>query len=193
MKIESAEFTYCVAEMSQLPTSDKPEIAFAGRSNVGKSSLINSLLSRKSLARTSGKPGKTQTLNYYLVNDSFYLVDLPGYGFAQVPQQIRKRWQGLLEGYLSKRESLRAVILVVDSRHEPSKLDLQMYNWLRHYNKPLFVVATKVDKLRSSQRSKLIQGLRDAFGVFLVPHSSLKGGSQEEIWSQIEKLLWTEQ
>lgn len=189
MKIDSAQFTYCVAEVSQLPLADKAEIAFAGRSNVGKSSLINSLLRRKNLARTSGKPGKTQTLNYYLVNDSFYLVDLPGYGFAQVPQQVRKRWQSLLEAYLSKRESLKAVVLVVDSRHDPSKLDLQMYNWLRHYEKPMLVVATKVDKLRSNQRSKLIQSLRDAFGELLIPHSSVKGGGQEEIWSQIEKLL----
>ncbi|MDD4658750.1 MAG: ribosome biogenesis GTP-binding protein YihA/YsxC [Eubacteriales bacterium] len=189
MQIDNAEFTHCVGLKSQLPQPGLPEIAFAGRSNVGKSSLINCLLLRKALARTSGQPGKTQTLNFYLVNSKFYLVDLPGYGFAKVPQQVRNRWESLLEDYLSQRESLKGVALVIDSRHAPSPLDLQMFQWLKYYNKPLLIVATKVDKLRSSERRPFIQRLQAAYGSPVLPFSSEKKSGREEIWSKIENII----
>lgn len=189
MQIDSAEFTHCVGLKSQLPKPSLPEIAFAGRSNVGKSSLINCLLGRKDLARTSGQPGKTQTLNFYLVNDKFYLVDLPGYGFAKVPKEVRNRWQTLLEDYLSRRESLKGVALVIDSRHAPSPLDRQMFQWLKYYNKPLFIVATKVDKLRSSERIPFSQRLQAAFASPVITFSSEKKEGWEEVWREVVNLL----
>lgn len=189
MIIRTASFAYCVGDISQLPSPTIPEIAFAGRSNVGKSSLINSMLRRKNLARASGAPGKTQTLNFYLVNDSFYLVDLPGYGFAQAPKQVRQHWQRLIEAYLGNREALAAVVLVVDSRHEPSPLDIQMHSWLQHYNKPSFTVATKMDKLRSNQRQSFLKRLATAFGPPIIPHSSVKESRQEELWEQLKKYI----
>lgn len=189
MQIDSAEFTHCVGLKSQLPKPSLPEIAFAGRSNVGKSSLINCLLGRKDLARTSGQPGKTQTLNFYLVNDKFYLVDLPGYGFAKVPKEVRNRWETLLEDYLSRRESLKGVALVIDSRHAPSPLDRQMFQWLKYYNKPLFIVATKVDKLRSSERIPFSQRLQAAFASPVITFSSEKKEGWEEVWREVVNLL----
>lgn len=189
MKIDAVEFAHCVGLKSQLPPPGIPEIAFAGRSNVGKSSLINSLIARKALARTSGQPGKTQTLNFYVVNSKVYLVDLPGYGYAKVPQKIRDNWQALLENYLSKRESVKGVALVIDSRHEPSPLDMQMYQWLKFYNKPMFIVATKVDKLRRNEVSPFIQRLRAAYGATVIPFSREDKRGREDIWSLIENII----
>ncbi len=189
MQINSVEFAHCVGLKSQLPQPGLPEIAFAGRSNVGKSSLINCLIKRKALARTSGQPGKTQTLNFYLVNAKIYLVDLPGYGFAKVPPQVRSKWKELLEDYLSQRMSLKGVALVIDSRHAASPLDLQMYQWLKYYNKPLLIVATKVDKLRSSEYKPFLQRLQAAYAAPVIPFSSEKGIGREEIWRQVENVM----
>lgn len=189
MRIERADFTHCVGLASQLPAPDLPEIAFVGRSNVGKSSLINTLLSRKSLARTSGQPGKTQTLNFYRINNRLYLVDLPGYGFAKVPHQVRQRWQGLMEGYLSRRPSLKGVVLVIDSRHEPSPLDMQMHEWLLFHGKPLFIVATKVDKLRKNEVRPFIARLQQAYGGAVLPFSSEKKIGRDEIWRELEAII----
>lgn len=189
MRVDAVKFAHCVGLKSQLPEPGLPEIAFAGRSNVGKSSLINCLLCRKALARTSGQPGKTQTLNFYLVNSRLYLVDLPGYGYAKVPQKIRDNWQALLEDYLSKRESVKGVVLVIDSRHQPSPLDMQMYQWLQYYNKPMFIVATKVDKLRRSEVNPSLQRLRAAYGTRVVPFSSVDKRGREDIWSHLENII----
>ncbi|MTI95563.1 MAG: YihA family ribosome biogenesis GTP-binding protein [Firmicutes bacterium] len=190
MKVNNAEFAHCVATVQQMPETGLPEVAFAGRSNVGKSSLINSLLNRKSLARTSGQPGKTQTLNFYLVNDNFYLVDLPGYGYAKVPHSVRDKWKRLLEGYLSKRNLLRGVVLLVDSRHDPLEADLQMFQWLRYYNKPLIVVATKVDKLKQKDYKDKLNKLEQAyFQTPIIPFSSVKGIGKSQLWSLIDELV----
>lgn len=193
-KITSAEFAHCVGMQSQLPPSSLPEIAFAGRSNVGKSSLINGLLNRKSLARTSSQPGKTQTLNFYLVNEEFYLVDLPGYGYAKVPHSVQNKWKSLLEGYLARRDTLKGVILVVDSRRQPPASDLQMFQWLKHYNKPPIIVATKVDKLRQREYKVSLDCLATAYpGVPVIPFSSVKGRGREEVWRQINALIQREE
>lgn len=189
-KISSAEFAHCVGETSQLPPPTLPEIAFAGRSNVGKSSLINRLLIRKALARTSSQPGKTQTLNFYLVNEEFYLVDLPGYGYAKVPHSVQSKWKALLEGYLARREALKGVVLVVDSRRQPPASDLQMFQWLQHYDKPLLVVATKMDKLRQREYKVCLDTLADAYpGVPIIPFSTVKGRGREDVWQQITRML----
>lgn len=189
MQIKEAVFTHCVGLASQLPPPGLPEIAFAGRSNVGKSSLINSLLQRKALARTSGQPGKTQTLNFYLVNQSLYLVDLPGYGYAQVPKSISERWQALLELYLGERDSLKGVVLVIDSRHEPSPLDLQMHQWLKFHGKPLFIVATKVDKLRQREKGPFLRRLENGYKAPVLFCSSEKNQGREEVWRRLEEML----
>lgn len=190
MKIISAEFAHCVGMKSQLPETPFPELAFAGRSNVGKSSLINRLINRKALARTSGQPGKTQTLNFYLVNSAVYLVDLPGYGYAKVPHSIRDKWKKLLEDYLTNREALKGVALVVDSRHPPAASDLQMYQWLLHYEKPLIIVATKVDKLTQREYRPNLDRLAAAYkGAKVIPFSSVKGSGREEIWREIQNIV----
>ena len=189
-KITSAEFAHCVGMPAQLPPTTLPEIAFAGRSNVGKSSLINGLLNRKALARTSSQPGKTQTLNFYLVNEEFYLVDLPGYGYAKVPHSVQNKWKALLEGYLARRGTLKGVALVVDSRRQPPASDLQMFQWLQHYNKPLFVVATKMDKLRQREDKSSLDALAVAYPeVPVIPFSSVKGRGREEVWRQINTIM----
>ena len=148
MIIKNAEFVISAVGPKQYPTDGLPEIALAGRSNVGKSSMVNKFVNRKNLARTSSKPGKTQTLNYYRVNnDAFYFVDLPGYGFAQVSQAEKDKWAKFIDAYLTKRENLCGVIQLVDLRHPPSKDDINMYEWLMHMHKDVLVVATKCDKI----------------------------------------------
>jgi len=134
------------------PRGNLPEVALAGRSNVGKSSLLNKLINRKGLARVSRRPGRTQTINFFLINKAFYLVDLPGYGFARVPEEVKMSWGPMVEGYLSKRETLRGVLLLIDIRREPAEMDLQLYEWLLYYNIPVAVAATKSDKLSRGKR-----------------------------------------
>ena len=145
---------------SKLPKNTKPEIAFAGKSNVGKSSLINALMNRKALARTSGQPGKTQTINFYNINDAMYLVDLPGYGYAKVSQSVKEQWGKLIERYLQKSKQLKAVFLLIDIRHDPSANDKMMYDWLKHYGYDIIIAATKKDKIKRSQVQKQLSVIR---------------------------------
>ena len=158
-------FLTSVFDLKQLPPPEIPEIAFAGRSNIGKSSLLNCLIKRKNLVKTSAKPGKTQSLNFFLLDNSIYLVDLPGYGYARVSKKMQAAWQGLITSYLETRENLKCVIVIVDLRHEVKIADLQLVNWLRNYNKPFLLVYTKADKLSANQRSKNAALLDAGFGV----------------------------
>ena len=174
---------------SKLPKNTKPEIAFAGKSNVGKSSLINALMNRKALARTSGQPGKTQTINFYNVNDELYLTDLPGYGFAKVSQKEKEKWGTMIENYLNSSEQLRAVFLLVDIRHEPGQNDIAMAQWMQHYGYEPIVIATKADKLSRNQQIKQIAILRRTLGIGNAPviaFSALSKQGKEEIWNIIE-------
>lgn len=166
MIIKNAEFIISAVGPNQYPTDELPEIALAGRSNVGKSSLINKFINRKNLARTSSRPGKTQTLNYYRINnDSFYFVDLPGYGFAKVSQSIKAQWGKFIDDYLFDRVTLKGVIHIVDLRHSPSKDDVAMYDWLMHLNRDVLVVATKCDKISKGQWLKHLKQVREGLGA----------------------------
>ena len=176
MNFQSVEFEAAFGTLEQLPASDLPEIAFSGRSNVGKSSLINSLMNRKSLARTSSSPGKTQTINFYNINHEMYLVDLPGYGYAKVSQAEKEQWGKLIERYLHQSEQLRAVFLLVDIRHRPSENDKLMYEWIVHNGYWPIIIATKADKLKRSQIQKHIKEVRDGLDLppQNVPHHQVK-------------------
>lgn len=167
MKIVSAEFLVSAVSDSQFPSNYLPEVAFLGKSNVGKSSLINSLVNRKGLVKTSGTPGKTRQINFFLINGNFRFVDLPGYGFSRVPRAERASWQKLGEGYLRERSCLRGVVMIVDARHPTSPLDMEMKNWLDHFGVPTIIVANKADKL--SKRA--LRGNVDALGGDLCPDS----------------------
>lgn len=186
MKITSAEFVLGVASLRQLPRDARPEIAFLGRSNVGKSSLLNRLCGRRSLARTSGEPGKTRELNFYLINDRFYFVDLPGYGYARAPSQIRSGWGALIEGYLQNREELRLVVQLVDARHEPTELDLMMTGWLDYFGIPFLVALTKADKLPRSRIAGCVREARAAFSRHprcrdIIAFSAVSGEGKSEV------------
>ncbi len=187
MKIHSAEFILSAASPWQFPVPSLPEIAFAGRSNVGKSTLINSLLNRKKLVKTSSTPGKTQLINFFKINDEFYFVDLPGYGFAKVPENVSKQWQRLIEAYLQERETLRNVVLIVDSRHKPTAQDRQLKEWLDYYQRPVMIVASKIDKLRRGQIQKHLKQIKQDLSLDKTPlaHSSLEKGRREEIWNNL--------
>ena len=191
MKIRSAEFILSASSPWHFPPPTLPEIAFAGRSNVGKSTLINSLLNRKKLVKTSSTPGKTQLINFFNINDKFHFVDLPGYGFAKVPENVRKQWQRLIESYLQERESLRNVVLIVDSRHGPTKQDRQLKEWLDYYERPVIIVASKVDKLKRGQIQKNLKIIRQDLALNKTPlaHSSLEKGRREEIWKNLNPWL----
>lgn len=178
---------------SKLPENDKPEIAFAGKSNVGKSSLINALMNRKSYARISATPGKTQTINFYNINDEMYLVDLPGYGYAKVSQQEKEKWGKMIERYLHSSKQLRAVFLLIDIRHEPSANDKMMYDWVVSQGYNPIIIATKQDKLKRSQIDKhvkmLRQGLKLVPGTRIIPFSSVTKQGRDEIWEFVETEL----
>ena len=160
MIIKSSEYAVSAVKEEQYPKDNLPEIALAGRSNVGKSSLINTLLKRKNLARTSSQPGKTQTLNFYLVNDDFYLVDVPGYGYAKVSQKRRQEFGEMIQDYLETRPNLKGLIILIDSRHEPTKDDISMYEYAQYLDIPILVVCTKMDKIKKNQTNKVMTGLR---------------------------------
>ena len=193
MKIKTSELACVCGPTSKFPIYDMPEIAFAGRSNVGKSSLINSLLNRKNLARTSSSPGKTVTINFYNINGEFYLVDLPGYGYAKASVESRAKWGKMIEKYLRTRETLRAVILLIDIRHAPTKDDVMMYDWIVSNDLSPVIVATKLDKIKRSQLDKQIKLIRETLGasknVKILPHSAITKAGREEILTLIESEL----
>ena len=193
MIIKNAELETVCGITSVLPDHDKAEIAFAGKSNVGKSSLINGLMNRKSLARTSSQPGKTQTINFYKINDSFYYVDLPGYGYAKVPVEEKARWGKMIERYLQKSRMLKCVFLLIDIRHEPSANDKLMADWIQSQGYIPVIIATKADKLNRSQISKHIKMMREGLGlekdITVIPFSSVTKQGREEIWGLIEQMI----
>ncbi|MCM3746736.1 ribosome biogenesis GTP-binding protein YihA/YsxC [Paenibacillus pasadenensis] len=190
MKITNAEFIISAVQPHQYPSDALPEIALAGRSNVGKSSLINKLILRKNLARTSSQPGKTQQLNYYRVNEAVYFVDFPGYGYAKVSKTEREAWGKMIERYLQNREELKLVLHVIDIRHDPSKDDVLMFNWLKHYGIPMCIVCTKADKIPKSQWEKHKKAVKTTLGADardrLVLFSSETGMGREELWDVIK-------
>lgn len=181
---------------SKLPENTKPEIAFAGKSNVGKSSLINGLMNRKSLARTSAQPGKTQTINFYNINDAMYLVDLPGYGYAKVSETEKQKWGQMIENYLHTSKQLKAVFLLIDIRHAPSANDKTMYEWILYQGYEPIIIATKLDKLKRSQVQKQVKILREGLGLkkesILIPFSAETKQGREEIWQIMDKLIESE-
>ncbi len=193
MNVTKAEKVMTAGNRSQFPEHDLPEIAFAGKSNVGKSSLLNTLLNRKALARTSSQPGKTQTINFYSVQDTFMFVDLPGYGYAKVSKAERERWGKLIENYLLERPQLQKVILLIDIRHEVGENDKIMYDWIKHYHDEVIVVATKADKIKRSQLLKQLSVIRK--GLNLTPEDKLIAFSSEtkqgkdELWNIIEEAV----
>ncbi len=178
---------------SKLPDNQLPEFAFAGKSNVGKSSLINGLMNRKNYARTSQEPGKTQTINYYNINDEFYLVDLPGYGYAKVPEKVKAQWGKMIENYLHTSKQLRQVFLLIDIRHEPSANDVQMYKWIVHQGFQPVIIATKADKIKKSQHEKHLNMLRQTLGLpdeaLIFPYTALKKEGRDEIYDYMDELL----
>ena len=177
-------------ERAHWPADGRPEIAFLGRSNVGKSSLLNSLLNRKGLARTSNTPGRTQSINFFLINDSFYFVDLPGYGFAKVSKSMRSDWGKMAEEYLSQREQLTLCIQLIDSRHKPSQLDLQLNEWLDFNQKHYLVVATKADKLSTNELTKQVKLIESEMPKSkVIPYSSQSGKGRDSVWSAIVAAL----
>ena len=193
MQINKSELEAVAVKPMQYPEPSVPEIAFAGRSNVGKSSLLNLLTRRKKLARVSGSPGKTRTINFYRINDEFRIVDLPGYGYARVSKSESEKWGAMMESYLENREGLLKVIQLVDIRHKPSAQDVQMYDYLKYFNLDGIVVATKADKVSSNQRSKNILEIRKTLGMSksdkIIPVSALKKSEHEVLLDEIEKLL----
>jgi GTP-binding protein len=190
MKVTSAEFVKSAFEESHWVEGDLPEVSFLGRSNVGKSSLLNSLLDRKKLARTSNTPGRTQSINYFLINESFYFVDLPGYGFAKVPKKIRQDWGKMAEEFLAKRTQLVLSIQLVDARHSPTTLDRQLYEWLTFHRKNTLVVATKADKLSNNKLNKSLEKIReDMPGCNVLPYSSVTGKGKPAVWGAIEEAV----
>src|SRR3989440_8182729 len=190
MKITSAEFLKSALKEADWPRDNIPEIAFLGRSNVGKSSLINSLLGVRGLARTSSTPGRTQLLNFFLINRQFRVVDLPGYGYARAPKAVRAEWSSAAEEFLAQREQLVLSIHIVDSRHEPSKQDLQLHEWLVHHHKPHTIVATKSGKLSQNELSRNVKQPEHAFtSDNLLTYSTAKREGRERAWSAIEKSL----
>ena len=190
MKVTSTEFLKSSFTEPDWPSGALPEIAFMGRSNVGKSSLINSLLGVKGLARTSSTPGRTQSLNFFLINRKFRFVDLPGFGYARVPKAVKSTWGEMVSSYLAKRSQLVLSIHIVDSRHEPTKLDLQLHEWLEHSLKPRLIVATKSDKLSKNELKKSLDRSRGVFGEDRIVALSAKTGTgRDEVWRTIESAL----
>lgn len=192
MNIHNASITVSAVNKKQYPTNGLKEFAFAGRSNVGKSSLINKLLNRKSLARVSGTPGKTATINFYNIDDTIYLVDLPGYGYAQRSKSETEKWGKMMEDYLANREPLVQTILLVDSRHKPTKDDVTMAEWIRHYHDRLIVVATKFDKLKKSEMEPNLELIWQTLDMgeedILVPFSTKDDEGKFTVWDMIEMM-----
>ncbi|WP_062355366.1 ribosome biogenesis GTP-binding protein YihA/YsxC [Bacillus kwashiorkori] len=186
MKVNSAEFIISAVSNKQYPEGDLPEIALAGRSNVGKSSFINKLINRKGLARTSSKPGKTQTLNYYLINEQFYFVDVPGYGYAKVSKTERAAWGKMIESYLTERKQLKCVLLIIDIRHKPTDDDVMMYDFLKYYEIPTIIIATKADKVPRGKWQKHLKDVKETLEVVegdqTILFSAETAQGKEEAW-----------
>ena len=178
---------------SKLPENVHPEVAFAGKSNVGKSSLINALMNRKSLARTSSQPGKTQTINYYNINDQLYFVDLPGYGYAKVNEKVKAQWGKMIEDYLHRSKQLKCVFLLIDIRHEPGKNDVIMYDWIKRHGYQPVIIATKLDKINRSQIQKQLKLIRTALNTdkdtVIIPFSASTKQGREEIYELLDKIV----
>ncbi len=193
MIIKNAELETVCGITSRLPEHMLPEVAFAGKSNVGKSSLINALMNRKSLARTSSQPGKTQTINYYKINNEMYFVDLPGYGYTKIAVSEKRKWGEMVERYLHRSRQLKAVFLLLDIRHDPSENDRMMYEWILHQGYEPVIIATKLDKLKRSQVPKHVKairlGLKGKSGTEIFPFSALSKQGREEIWAYIDALV----
>ena len=193
MIIKSAELDTVCGITSKLPENDLPEFAFAGKSNVGKSSLINALMNRKSLARTSSQPGKTQTINFYRINQDMYYVDLPGYGYAKVSVEVKAKWGKMIERYLKNSKALKCVFLLIDIRHEPSANDRLMYDWIVSNGYHPVIIATKLDKIKRSQTAKQVKLIRDTLGMekegVIIPFSAETKQGREEIWAYLEQYL----
>lgn len=190
MIVTSAEFIKSAFEQDHWVDDQRPEISFLGRSNVGKSSLLNGLLNRKKLARTSNTPGRTQSINFFLVNSKFYFVDLPGYGYAKVPKKIKAEWGEMAEDYLGRRQQLMLSIQLVDSRHPPSKLDQQLYEWLTYNRKTNLIVATKADKLSNNKLIKSLNGIRKMMPESeVIAFSAVTGKGKESVWREIDKFI----
>ena len=191
MKILSAEFVISAAAPEQFPPDNKPQIAFAGRSNVGKSSIINTLLHRKKLVKTSVTPGKTQLINFFVINEGFYFVDLPGYGFARVPRAVIDTWAPMIEGYLKGSPGLRAVVVLLDARREPDERDMRLIDWLQQYNIPAIYVLTKADKLNRREAESAQREIHARLGLAapLLLTSAKAGLGIKELWVEIGKRL----
>ncbi|MEZ3446052.1 MAG: ribosome biogenesis GTP-binding protein YihA/YsxC [Lachnospiraceae bacterium] len=193
MVIKSVNLETVIGVTSKIPQNSMPEIAFAGKSNVGKSSLINAIMNRKSLARTSSSPGKTQTINFYNINDALYFVDLPGYGYAKVSQQEKEKWGKMVERYLHQSKVLVAVFLLVDIRHDPSANDKVMYDWIRANGFHPIVIATKADKINRSQLQKQVRAVRQGLGVdrdtIVIPFSAQTKQGRDEIYELIDSMV----
>ena len=193
MIIKTVELETVCGITSKLPDNTKPEFAFAGKSNVGKSSLINSLMNRKAYARTSSQPGKTQTINFYNINDALYYVDLPGYGYAKVAQEVKAKWGKMIENYLHQSPMLKRVFLLIDIRHEPSVNDKTMYDWIVYNGYQPVIIATKLDKINRSQVQKHMKMVRQGLGigqdVTVIPFSAETKQGRDEIWALIEEMM----
>lgn len=193
MEVKKSDLEVIATRRSQYPDTSKPEFLLVGRSNVGKSSFINTLLKRKNLAHTSSRPGKTQTLNFYSVNDSFYLIDVPGYGYAQVDKKTQEKFGMMIEEYLETREQLKRVFMLIDFRHKPSEDDQLMYNFLKYYKVPVTIIATKVDKVGSSKKDKNLQIIKDTLdlvvGDDLILFSSVTKLGVDQVLQKIEQLI----
>lgn len=191
MIIKNVDLETVCGITSKLPDNTLPEIAFAGKSNVGKSSLINTLMNRKSYARISATPGKTQTINFYNINQEFYLVDLPGYGYAKVSEQEKQKWGRMIERYLHGSKQLRAVFLLIDIRHDPSANDKMMYDWIVSQGYQPIIIATKLDKIKRSQKDKQVKAVRQGLGLSqgtkVIPFSSVTKQGRDELWELAEK------
>ena len=193
MKIISSDLHAIAVGPKQYPMDNLPEIAFAGRSNVGKSSFINTMINRTNLARTSGKPGKTRTINFYIINGNFRLVDLPGYGYAQVSKTEKEKWGHIIEEYLTNRENLKEIFLIVDMRHEPTAQDLMMYDWIKSFGFSGIVIATKADKISKANWQKNVSIIKKKLGVvdsnLIIPFSASKKINIDKSWNIIKDIL----
>ncbi|WP_440896013.1 ribosome biogenesis GTP-binding protein YihA/YsxC [Amphibacillus sp. Q70] len=193
MKVTQSDITISAVSPKQYPAEGLPEIALAGRSNVGKSSFINKMINRKALARTSSKPGKTQTLNFYLINEFFHFVDVPGYGYAKVSKKEREAWGKMMETYFSDRKNLKAAVLIVDIRHQPTEDDVTMYDFLKHYQIPVLIIATKLDKIKKGQVNKQLKMIGEKLRIEaddqIIPFSAETAQGKDIAWKVIESYL----